>query len=145
MLETICYPHDESRLARDMMTCPLMGKNLPTYLLMNRREQDKSLLARKKIMEAHYLNQDVVTDNRRYRGYKSLMETILESTDNMERTERLPNIMAWILRDNDGLQLMFELLQRMPSLCENVGTRAHAVVPPAAVEEVPASKKLRSE
>ena len=122
-------------------------------------------------MEAHYLNQDVVTDNRRYRGYKSLMETILESTDNMERTERLPNIMAWILRDSDGLPLMFdllqrmpslcenvgtsmrkrrlslmyELLQRMPSLCENVGTRIHDVVSSTAVEEVPASKKLRSE
>lgn len=99
-------------------------------------------------MEAHYLNEAVVTDNRRYRGYKSLMETILESTDNMERTERLPNIMAWILRDNDGLQLMYELLQRMPSLCENVGTRAHAVhavMSTAVEEEVPASKKLRSE
>jgi len=113
---------------------------------MNRREQDKFGLARKKIMEAHYLNQEVVTDNRRYRGYKSLMETILESTDNMERTERLPNIMAWILRDKDGLPLMFELLQRMPSLCENVGTRAraaHAVMSTAV--EVPASKKQRSE
>ena len=75
------------------------------------------------------------------------METILESTDNMERTERLPNIMAWILRDNDGLQLMFDLLQRMPSLCENIGTRARAVhaIVPLAAEEVPVSKKMRAE
>jgi hypothetical protein len=135
---------------------------------MNRNEQDKFVLARKKIMEAHYLDQAVVTDNRRYRGYKSLMETILESTDNMEKTEQLPHFMSWVLRDKDGLSLMFELmqripsvvppaayrlslmydfLQRMPSLCENVGTRAHAVraVVPEVVEEVPAAKKMRSE
>ena len=114
---------------------------------MNRNEKDKFVLARKKIMEAHYLDQAVVTDNRRYRGYKSLMETILESTDNMEKTEQLPHFMSWVLRDKDGLSLMFELMQRIPSLCENVGTRAHAVhagVPPA-VEEVPAAKKTRSE
>ena len=131
---------------------------------MNRNEQDKFVLARKKIMEAHYLDQAVVTDNRRYRGYKSLMETILESTDNMEKTEQLPHFMSWALRDKDGLSLMFELmqripsvvppaayrlslmydfLQRMPSLCENVSTRVPAVVP-AAVSS-PAAKKLRSE
>jgi len=141
VLEAICYPHEEERFARDMSTCPLLGKSLPTYLLMNRSEQDKFALARKKIMEAHYLSQDVVTDNRRYRGYRSLMETILETTDNMERTEQLPNIMSWTGRDNDGLSLMYELIQRMPSLCESVGM----VIDTSANQQLRSSKRKRND
>jgi len=143
VLETICYPHEEERFARDMMTCPLMGKDVPTYLLRNRNGQDKFALAREKILEAHHYNQEMVAENKKYRNYKSLMETILETTDDMEKTELLSNIMAWVGRDNDGLQLMFELLQRAPTLCESVSSRAHVSGPPIAF--VPPAKKMRSE
>ena len=125
-----------------MSTCELMGKNLPTYLLMNRSEQDKFTVARKKIMEAHYSNQAVATDNRRYREYKTLMETILETTDNMERTEQLPHFMSWTGRDNDGLSLMYELIQRMPTLCESVG-RVHADT--STKRQLRSSKRLRKD
>ena len=117
-LEAICYPYDEARLARVMSTCPLMGKNVPTTLLMNRNTTDKKALARQKIIIAHHYNKETIADNKRYRGYKTLMETILESTNEMETTEMLPHFMSWIGRDNDGLPLMYELIQRMPTLCE---------------------------
>jgi len=139
VLETISYPGEEAKFARNMSTCPLMAKNLPMYLLMNRNEQDKFAVARKKILEAHHLNQETIADNRGYRGYKTLMETILETTDDMEKTEQLPNIMAWVGRDNDGLQLMFELLQRAPTLCESVGGSK------TQSSDSPVVKKMRNE
>ena len=115
-----------------MSTCPLMGKNLPSALQMN-REPDKFAVARRKILQSHYYNQDDINENKEYRGYKTLMDTILEMTNDMERTEQLPNIMSWIGRDNDGLTLMFELIQSTPTLCEHV----------AAL--VPAKRKRRNE
>ena len=138
VLETICYPHEEERFAREMMTCPLMGKDLPTYLQQNRNEPDKSALARRRILQSHHYNEKSVAENKDYRDYKSLMETILEMSNDMEKSEQLPNIMAWIGRDNDGLQLMFELLQRAPTLCESVGGKTQS-------SDSPVAKKMRNE
>ena len=56
----------------------------------------------------------------------------------MEKTEQLPNVMAWIGRDNDGLQLMFELLQRAPTLCESAGGKTQP-------SDSPVAKKMRNE
>ena len=125
VLETICYPEEEDRFVSAMASSPLMGKGLPSALQMN-REDDKFTVARRKILQSHYYNQDDIKENKEYRGYKTLMDTILEMTDDMERTEQLPNIMSWVGRDNDGLTLMYELLQRAPTLCENVGGKIHA-------------------
>ena len=86
---------------------------------MNRNTTDKKALARRKILIAHYYDQDIIQDNKRYRDYKTLKETILESSEDMEKTQMLPCFMSWIGRDNDGLPLMYELLQRYPLLCEN--------------------------
>jgi len=120
VLETICYPHEEARFVSAMASSPLMGKDLPSALQMNRDEPNKSVLARRKILQSHYYNQDTIKENREYRGYKTVVDTIVEMTDNMENTEQLPNIMSWIGRDNDGLTLMFELIQSTPTLCERV-------------------------
>lgn len=120
VLETICYPHEEARFVSAMASSPLMGKDLPSALQMNRDEPNKSVLARRKILESHYYNQDTIRENREYRGYKTVVDTIVDMTDNMESTEQLPNIMSWIGRDNDGLTLMFELIQSTPTLCERV-------------------------
>jgi len=139
VLETICYPEEEERFAQDMSTCTTIAKNLPTYLQMN-RESDKFTVARRKILQSHYYNQDDIKANREYRGYKTLMETILESTDNMEMTEQLPHFMFWTGRDNDGLSLIYELMHRMPSLCENVG-RVHADA--SAKRQLRSSKRKR--
>ena len=125
VLETICYPQEEDRFVSAMASSPLMGRGLPSALQMN-RESDKFTVARRKILQSHYYNQDDIKENKEYRGYKTLMDTILEMTNDMERTEQLPNIMSWIGRDNDGLTLMYELLQRAPTLCENVGGKVHA-------------------
>ena len=133
VLETICYPEVEARFVSAMASSPLMGKGLPSALQMNRDEPNKSVLARRKILQSHYYNQDTIKENREYRGYKTVVDTIVEMTDNMESTEQLPNIMSWIGRDNDGLTLMFELIQSTPTLCERV----------AAL--VPAKRKRRSE
>jgi len=115
-----------------------MGKDLPTYLQQNRNEPDKSALARRRILQSHHYNEKSVAENKDYRDYKSLMETILEMTNDMEKTEQFPNVMAWIGRDNDGLQLMFELLQRAPTLCESVGGKTQS-------SDSPVAKKMRSE
>ena len=133
VLETICYPHEEARFVSAMASSPLMGKDLPSALQMNRDEPNKSVLARRKILQSHYYNQDTIKENREYRGYKTVVDTIVDMTDNMESTEQLPNMMSWIGRDNDGLTLMFELIQSTPTLCERV----------AAL--VPAKRKRRSE
>jgi len=132
VLETICYPHEEVRFVSAMASSPLMGKGLPSALQMN-REPDKFTVVRRKILQSHYYNQDDIKENKEYRGYKTLMDTIVEMTDNMESTEQLPNIMSWIGRDNDGLTLMFELIQSTPTLCERVATL------------VPAKRKRRNE
>jgi len=124
VLETICYPEEEVRFVSAMTSSPLMGKGLPSALQMN-RESDKFTVARRKILQSHYYNQDDIKENKEYRGYKTLMDTILETTNDMESTEQLPNIMSWIGRDNDGLTPMYELLQRAPTLCESVD-KVHA-------------------
>ena len=96
-----------------------MSQNLCSILKMNRNTTDKKALARRKILIAHYYDQDIIQDNKRYRDYKTLKETILESSEDMEKTQMLPCFMSWIGRDNDGLPLMYELLQRYPLLCEH--------------------------
>ena len=140
VLETICYPEEEARFLSAMSTCPLMGKDLPSALQMN-REPDKFTVARRKILQSHYYNQDDIKENKEgYRGYKTLMDTILEITDDMEREKQLPHIMSWTGRDNDGLPLMYELLQRSPTLCESIG-RAH--VDTSAKRQLRSSKRKR--
>ena len=90
MLERICYEHEEDRLARVMSSSPLVGKNLPTYLMQN-RVADKFALARRKIIESHYYDVDhIINLKTRRRGYKSLMETIIDTTNDMETPELLP-------------------------------------------------------
>ena len=134
VLETICYPQVEARFVSAMATCTTKAKDLPSALQMN-REPDKFAVARRKILKSHYYDQDDMKENRKYRGYKTVVETILETTNDMEKTEQLPYFMAWIGRDKDGLQLMYELIQRMPTLCENFG-RVHA--------DTSAKRQLRS-
>jgi len=120
VLRIICYREERARLKTAMSTCTTIASNLPSALKMN-REDDKFTVARRKILQSHYYNQDDIKENKEYRGYKTLMDTILEMTNDMEKTEQLPNIMAWVGRGDDGLSLMYELMQRMPSLCESVG------------------------
>ena len=128
-LETICYPFEEERLERDLSTCETMAKNLCSIFKMNRGTQNKSALARRKILVAHYYDQENITENKRYNSYKTLMETILDSTGDMETPQMLPHFMMWIGRDADGLPLMYELVHRFPLLC---------------VHNVPAINKKRS-
>ena len=120
-LETICYPFEEERLERDLSTCETMAKNLCSIFKMNRGTQNKSALARRKILVAHYYDQENITENKRWPsyGYKTLIETILESTGDMETPQMLPHFMMWIGRDADGLPLMYELVHRFPLLCEH--------------------------
>lgn len=120
VLETICYPEEEARLITAMSTCTTIAKNLPSALQMN-REPDKFSVARRKILQNHYVDQEVITKNREQSDYKTLLETIVEASSNLEKTEQLPNMMAWVGRDIDGTSLMYELMQRIPLLCENVG------------------------
>ena len=138
VLETICYPEEEARFASAMVSSPFKGKDLPSALQMN-RESDKFTVARRKILQSHHYNQDDIKDNKVYRGYKTLMETILEMTNDTERTEQLPNIMSWVARGDDGLSLMYELMQRMPSLCESVGK----VTDTSAKRQLRSSKRKR--
>jgi len=119
VLETICYPQEEARFESAMSTCTTIAKYLPSALQMN-REPDKFSVARRKILQNHYFDQEVITKNREQSDYKTLLETIVEASSNLEKTEQLPNMMAWVGRDIDGLSLMYELMQKMPSLCENV-------------------------
>ena len=62
-LETICDPFEEERLERDLSTCETMAKNLCSIFKMNRGTQNKSALARRKILVAHYYNQESITKN----------------------------------------------------------------------------------
>ena len=106
-----------------MEDCPLIGKNLPTYLMQNRANCDKFAVARRKIIESHYYNIGYNVVNQattRDRGYRSLMETMVDSTNDMETPELLPHFMTWVGRDDDGLPIMFDLIKKMPTLFEPI-------------------------
>ena len=122
-LESICYPHEEARLERVMEDCPLIGKNLPTYLMQNRANCDKFAVARRKIIESHYYNIGYNVMNQattRDRGYRSLIETMVDSTNDMDTPELLPHFMTWVGRDDDGLPIMYDLIKKMPTLFEPI-------------------------
>ena len=138
VLRTICYREECRRLRTAMSTCKTIARNLPSALKMN-REDDKFTVARRKILQSHYYNEDGIKKNKEYRGHKTLMDTILEMTNDMEKTEQLPNIMGWVGRGDDGLSLMYELMQRIPSLCESVGK----VTDTSAKRQLRSSKRKR--
>jgi len=124
ILESICYPHKEERFRQVMSTCPSMARMLPLHLAMN-WEADKSKVARKKIMIAHYFQKGIIKQNKEHDSeYKTLIETIVGASNNMETPEQLPNMMAWVGRDSDGLSAMYDLMKKMPTLCEESNSKS---------------------
>ena len=119
ILESICYPHKEVKFKRDMSTCKTIARMLPHDLALN-WEVDKFKVARRKIMIAHYLQKGVIKRNKQINSeYKTLIETIVGASNDMQSPEQLPNMMAWVGRDTDGLSVMYDLMKKMPTLCEN--------------------------
>jgi len=119
ILESICYPHKEVKFKQDMSTCKTIARMLPHDLILN-WENDKSKVARRKIMIAHYLQKGIIKRNKQINSeYKTLIETIVGASNDMQTPEQLPNMMAWVGRDSDGLSAMYDLMKKMPTLCEN--------------------------
>ena len=124
ILESICYPHKEERFRQAMSACSSMARMLPHHLTMN-WEADKSKVARKKIMIAHYFQKDIIRQNKEHNSeYKTLIETIVGASNDMQSPEQLPNMMAWVGRETDGLSAMYDLMKKMPTLCEGSSSKS---------------------
>ena len=99
ILESICYPHKEERFRQAMSACSSMARMLPHHLTLN-WEADKSKVARKKIMIAHYFQKDIIRQNKEHNSeYKALIETIIGASNDMQTPEQLPLGLVGILMD----------------------------------------------
>ena len=72
-----------------------------------------------------YGQKGIIKQNKEHNSeYKTLIETIVGASNNMETPEQLPNMMAWVGRDNDGLSAMYDLMKKMPTLCEGSSSKS---------------------